>query len=174
MLIPVHGIYPKIHQKCWIAPTAVVIGDVEIGENSTIWFNTVIRGDVHSIRIGKETNIQDNCTLHATYGESSLKVGSRVTVGHQVILHGCEVKDGSLIGMGSVVMDKAVIGENCVVGAGSLVTENSKFENGYLILGSPAKAKRKLNDEELKRLQESADNYITYAGWYSGKGGKIP
>src|SRR6185369_17575044 len=119
MIIPVNGIYPKIHPSVWIAPTATIIGDVEIGERSTIWFNTVIRGDVYPIRIGKETNIQDNCTLHCTYKEVGVVLGNRVTIGHNVILHGCEVRDGSLIGMGAILMDKVVIGKHCLVGAGS-------------------------------------------------------
>jgi gamma-carbonic anhydrase len=174
MLIPVNGIYPKIHTKTWIAPTATIIGDVEIGEGSSVWFNTVIRGDVFPMRIGRETNIQDNCTLHGTHKSTGVILGNRVTIGHQVVLHGCHVGDGSLIGMGSIVMDHVKIGKHCLVGAGSLVTENSQFEEGVLIMGRPAKVKRKLTPEEIKLLEQSADNYIMYSSWYAGEGGKIP
>lgn len=174
MLIPVNGIYPKIHAKTWIAPTATIIGDVEIGEGSSIWFHTVIRGDVFAMRIGRETNIQDNCTLHGTHESVGVTLGNRVTIGHQVVLHGCEVGDGSLIGMGSVVMDHAKIGKHCLVGAGSLVTEGFQCEDGVLVMGRPAKVKRKLTEEEIKNLEQSADNYLLYSSWYERKDGQKP
>jgi carbonic anhydrase/acetyltransferase-like protein (isoleucine patch superfamily) len=158
----------------WVAPTATIIGSVEIGEKSSIWFNTVIRGDVFPMKIGRETNIQDSCVLHGTYKKCGVILGDRVTIGHQVVLHGCEVKDGSLIGMGAIIMDRAVIGKHCLVGAGSLVTEDAVFEEGSLILGRPAKVKRKLTAEELKHLEASADHYLLYTSWYTGKGEKIP
>lgn len=170
MIVSVNGNSPKIHTTAWLAPTTTIIGDVEIGEKSSIWYGTVIRGDVFKIKIGRETNIQDNCVIHAEYKKCGTTLGHRVTVGHQVILHGCEVKDGSLIGMGSIIMDKAVIGKHCLVAAGSLVTENSEFEDGVLIMGRPAKVKRKLTAEEIKHLEESADHYLLYTSWYSGKG----
>lgn len=174
MIIPVNGIYPKLHSSVWVAPTATIIGDVELGEKCSVWFNTVIRGDVFPIRIGRETNIQDACVLHCTYKKCGVVLGDRVTVGHQVILHGCEIGDGTLIGMGSVIMDNAKIGKNCLVGAGSLVTEDSVFEDGSLIMGRPAKMKRKLTPEEIKKINHSADNYMLYTTWYAGQGGKIP
>jgi carbonic anhydrase/acetyltransferase-like protein (isoleucine patch superfamily) len=174
MIIPVHGIYPKIHPSVFIAPTATIIGDVEIGEGSSVWFNTVIRGDVMPMRIGREVNIQDHCTLHGTYKKCGVMIGDRVTIGHQVILHGCEIKEASLIGMGCIIMDHVVVGRHCLMGAGSLATEESKFPEGQLILGRPAKVKRALNDEELKHLEKSAENYILYSTWYAGTGGKIP
>jgi gamma-carbonic anhydrase len=175
MIIPVNGIYPRLHSTVWVAPTATIIGDVEIGEKSSVWFNTVIRGDVFKMKVGRETNIQDSCMLHGTYNKCGVTLGDRVTVGHQVILHGCTVGDGTLIGMGAVLMDKVVIGKNCLVGAGSLVTEGSAFEEeGMLIFGRPAKAQRKLKPEELAKLQKSADNYLLYTTWYTGTEGKIP
>ncbi len=174
MIIPINGIYPKIHPTAFIAPTATIIGDVTIGENASIWYGTVIRGDVFAIKIGKETNIQDNCVLHATYKKCGLEIGDRVTVGHQVILHGCSVGSGTLIGMGSIIMDKAKVGKNSLVGAGSLITENSDFEAESLIVGRPAQVKRKLSKEELSKLGHSADNYLMYTKWYTGEGGKIP
>jgi carbonic anhydrase/acetyltransferase-like protein (isoleucine patch superfamily) len=174
MIIPVNGIYPKIHQTAWIAPTATIIGDVHIGEGCSIWFGTVIRGDVFPIRIGKQTNIQDNCVLHATYKKCGVVLGDRVTVGHQVILHGCHVGDGTLVGMGSILMDNAHVGKRSIVGAGSLVTEEARFEDETLILGRPAIAKRKVKPAELKHINHSADNYMLYTTWYAGTGGKIP
>lgn len=171
MLFPVNGIHPKIHPSVFIAPTATIIGDVEIGEGSSVWFNTVIRGDVFPIRIGRQTNIQDNCVLHCTYKKCGVVLEDRVTIGHQVILHGCRVKAGSLIGMGSIIMDNAEVGESCLVAAGTLITEESKFEKASLILGRPGQAKRKLTPEELKNLERSADNYMMYTTWYKGKGG---
>jgi gamma-carbonic anhydrase len=174
MIVPVNGIYPKLHQTVWVAPTATIIGDVEIGEKSSIWFGTVIRGDVFPMKIGREVNIQDNCTLHGTHDRCGVVLEDRVTVGHKVTLHGCHVKQGSLIGMGAIIMDLAVIGKHCLVAAGSVVTEKSQFEDGVLIMGAPAKVKRKLTAEELKNLEVSADNYLKYTGWYTGKGGRIP
>lgn len=174
MIIPVNGIYPKIHPTVWVAPTATIIGDVEIGEGSSVWFNTVIRGDVFPIKIGRETNIQDNCVLHCTYKKCGVVLGDRVTIGHQVILHGSKVGDGVLVGMGCILMDDVNVGSHSLVGAGSLVTEKSSFEEGSLIFGRPAKFKRKLEPEELSKLEHSADNYIMYTSWYAGNGGKIP
>lgn len=170
MIIPLRGKEPQVGKGSYIAPSADIIGDVQIGKNCSIWFNTTLRGDVMPIVIGDETNIQDGSTLHGTYNKCGAVIGRRVTVGHNVILHGCEIGDLCLIGMGSIVMDKAKIAERCFVGAGSLVTENSEFlEPGWLILGRPAKAKRPLNKEELKFLDQSADNYLFYKSWYQGK-----
>lgn len=166
MLISVNGIYPKLHSGVWIAPTATVTGDVEIGDNSSIWFNTVIRGDVAAIRIGRETNIQDNCILHSDH-KPGVIIGNRVSVGHLVILHGCEIQDGTLVGMGSIIMDDAVIGKNCIVAAGSLITANSRFEDGMLILGRPAKVVRKVTAEEIQRNEYRVENYMMSKSLYA-------
>lgn len=166
MLISVKGIHPKLHEGVWIAPTATVTGDVEIGENSSIWFNTVIRGDRAAIRIGRETNIQDNCILHSDE-KTGVIIGNRVSVGHLVILHGCEIQDGALVGMGSIIMDGAVIGKNCIVGAGSLITANSRFEDGMVILGRPAKAVRNVTPEEIQRNEYRAEKYMISTSWYA-------
>lgn len=146
-----------------------MIGDVEIGKKCSIWFNTVIRGDVMPIRIGEETNIQDGTVIHGTYKKCGTTIGKRVSVGHGVILHGCTIGDTSLIGMGTIIMDNAKIGSRCVVGAGSLVTEEKSFEDGWLILGRPAKAVRRLTEQELAFLDTSADNYLFYQTWYGEK-----
>lgn len=165
-IITVRGFTPKIDEGCFIAPTATIIGDVHIGKKCSIWYNVIIRGDVHSMRIGDESNIQDGTIVHGTYNKCGVNIGKRVSIGHAAIIHGTTIGDGTLIGMGSLLMDLSVIGKHCLVGAGSLVTENSKFEDGTLIFGRPAKAVRKLTDEEIKRLEQSADNYLFYSDWY--------
>lgn len=157
---------PRIHKNTFIAESADVIGNVTIGEDVNVWFGTVIRGDVHSITIGKGTNIQDNSTVHVTTDKASTTVGEYVTVGHNVILHGCTVGNYTLVGMGSIILDDAEIGEYSIVGAGSLVTKNTKIPSGVLCVGSPAKVVRQLTDEEKESLKESAEHYITLSKKY--------
>jgi len=163
---PIRGISPSIHTRAWVAETAVIVGDVQVGENSTVWYNAVLRGDVMPIRIGRETNIQDGSVVHGTYKKFGVTVGDRVTIGHSVILHGCTIGNNVLVGMGSVVMDGAEIGESSIVGAGSLVTQGSKFPPQSLILGRPAKAIRTLTEAELKHQNSIADYYLEYKKWY--------
>ena len=165
-IISVRGFTPKIHKTCFVFPNATVIGDVEIGEKSSLWSNVTIRGDVYKVLIGKETNIQDGSVIHGTYGKCGTVLGDRVTIGHLVMLHGCEIGHGTLVGMGSVIMDQVKIGANCLVGAGSLLTEGSIFPDRSLIVGRPAKVKRELTSEEVAKLELSADNYLLYSTWY--------
>jgi carbonic anhydrase/acetyltransferase-like protein (isoleucine patch superfamily) len=166
MILPLLGHTPEYGEGTYLAPSAQLIGDVRIGRNSSIWFNTVLRGDVGPIRIGDETSIQDGSIIHGSFGKAYATVGSRVTVGHAVILHGCQIEDLCLIGMGAIVMDNAVIPKRSIVGAGALVTENARFEEGWLIIGRPAKAVRLLKPEEIAFLDKSADNYLHYKTWY--------
>lgn len=166
MIRSFQGIRPTIPKSAFIEDTAVVIGDVVIGEESSVWFQAVVRGDVHYIRIGSRTNIQDLCMLHVTHDTHPLVVGDDVTVGHHVVLHGCTIKNRVLIGMGAIVMDGAVIGEDCIVGAGALVTERTIVPPRSLILGSPAKVKRPVTEQELAWIAESAQNYLAYAAQY--------
>lgn len=166
MIRTYQGIAPTIAQTAFIEETAVVIGDVVIGEDSSVWFNAVVRGDVHFIRIGSRTNVQDLSVLHVTHDTHPLVLGDEVTVGHHVVLHGCTIKDRVLIGMGAIIMDGAVIEEDCVVGAGALVTEGTVVPPKSLILGSPAKVKRPVTGQELAWIRESAQNYIEYARQY--------
>lgn len=167
------GVFPQIASSAYIHPSAQVIGDVVIGERASVWCGTVVRGDVNLIRIGSETNIQDLCTLHVSHRRpenpegAPLLIGSRVTVGHNVILHGCEIGDECLIGMGSIVMDKAVLQTHVLLGAGSLVPEGKVLESGYLYLGRPAKPLRALTDGELAHFAYSAAHYVRLAGNYS-------
>jgi len=166
MIRPFLDISPSIPTGVFIAPSADVIGDVEIEADSSVWFGTVIRGDVHFIRIGSRTNIQDLSMLHVTRKTHPLVIGDEVTVGHHVTLHGCTVKDRVLVGMGAVVLDGAVVGENSVVGAGAVVTQGMQIPPGSLAFGNPAKVKRPLKPEELSFLAESAQNYVDLAADY--------
>lgn len=160
------GKTPQIDPNVFVADGARIIGDVKIGSGSSVWFNTTLRGDVMPITIGQNTNIQDGSVLHGTFGKYACIVGNEVTIGHNVILHGCQVGDQTLVGMGSILMDGSCVPDHCVVGAGSLVTEGKIFEPYSLIVGRPAIFKRKLNDEEIKFLKQSADNYKLYQTWY--------
>ena len=166
MIRAFQGTLPVIPKSIFVEDTAVVIGDVVMGEDCSIWFHAVVRGDVNYIRIGDRTNVQDLCMLHVTHDTHPLVIGSDVTIGHHVVLHGCTVKDRVLIGMGAIIMDGAVIGEDCVVGAGALITENTIVPPRSLILGSPAKVKRAVTGKELAWIKESAQNYIQYARQY--------
>lgn len=166
MEIPCRGLKPKLSKDVFIADGAKIVGDVQIGEQSSVWFNAVLRGDVAPIKIGKKTNIQDNAVVHGTWNKAAATIGDGVTIGHTAILHGCTIGDNCLIGMGAIIMDHAKVGANSIVGAGSLVTEGSEFPEGSLILGRPAKAVRPLKKEELEFLPKSADNYMTYTSWY--------
>jgi carbonic anhydrase/acetyltransferase-like protein (isoleucine patch superfamily) len=167
MIYPLLGKTPRIGDGSFVAPSADIIGDVTIGKGCSIWYNVTLRGDVMPIVIGDETNIQDNTVLHGTYKKCGATIGSKVTVGHSVVLHGCTIGDLVLIGMGTIIMDQAKIPSRCIVGAGSLVTEDATFPEGYLILGRPAKAIRPLNEKELAFLPQSAKNYIEYKSWYA-------
>ncbi|MDX9929492.1 MAG: gamma carbonic anhydrase family protein [Bacteroidales bacterium] len=161
------GFDPKIGSDCFIADNATIIGDVIIGNECSVWFNTVIRGDVNSIRIGNRVNIQDNSVLHCTYGKTVIEIGDNVSVGHNVILHGARVGNNVLIGMGAIIMDNAVIGENSVIAAGAVVLENTVIEPGSLFGGVPARFIKKTEPgktgEMIKRI---AENYPFYSKWY--------
>jgi carbonic anhydrase/acetyltransferase-like protein (isoleucine patch superfamily) len=166
MIIAHLGRTPRLGRSTWIAPNATVIGDVELGDDVSIWFGTVVRGDVHSIRIGDGTNIQDNSVVHVTTGKHATVIGRNVTVGHGVTLHGCTVEEGALIGIGSIVLDAAVIGAGAMVGAGALVTPGTVIPPGMLAIGSPARVKRPLSGEELEYVRTSAPNYVALARQY--------
>ncbi len=160
MILPHHGKWPQIHETAWIAPSADVIGEVDIGAESSLWFQVVVRGDVNWIKIGSRTNIQDHSMLHVTRRKCPLTVGDEVTVGHRVTLHGCTIGNRVLLGMGAIVMDEAVVGDDCIIGAGALVTQRTVIPPGSLVLGSPAKVARALKPEELAFLKQSAANYV--------------
>ena len=159
-------ILPQIDSSTYVEESANIIGDVIIGEKSSIWFNSVIRGDVNYIRIGSKTNIQDSCVLHVTKDTHPLVVGNEVTVGHNVTLHGCTVKDRCLIGMGAIILDGAEVGEDSMVAAGCLVKQGMIVPPKTLVVGVPARIARPLTENEIKRIKQSAQNYIDYANSY--------
>ncbi len=158
-------ITPQLGQDVWIAPNATVIGDIRLADRASVWFNTVLRGDNDPIFIGTETNIQDNSVLHTDAG-IPMHIGDRVTVGHQVMLHGCTIGDGSLIGIGSVLLNRCQIGRQSIVGANTLIPEGKIFPDRVLIVGSPGKVIRELTDEEVARLEKSAAHYVANARRY--------
>lgn len=164
-LIPYKGITPKIHKDVFLANGVYVTGDVTIGSHSNIWFNTVIRGDVHPITIGEYTNIQDNSTVHVAYDHPAV-IGDYVTVGHGVILHACHVGNNCLIGMGAIVLSYAEIGENCIIGANSLITEHKKIPPNSLVMGSPGKVVRTVTQEEIEAIRISALRYVEESEHY--------
>ena len=159
------GVAPKIDPTAWVAPDAVVIGNVELAAGASVWFGAVLRGDGEPIRIGVNSNVQDGSVVHTDDG-FPVTLGTEVTVGHQVMLHGCTIEDGALVGIQAVVLNGAVIGRGCLVGAGALVTEGSTFEPGSLILGTPAKAVRMLKPEQIERIRYSAVHYVENAARY--------
>ncbi len=166
MILPYKGRSPRIHPTVFMVESAQIIGDVEIGELSSVWFNAVVRGDVNYIRIGKRTNIQDGCIIHVTRGTHPLHLGDDVTLGHSVTLHGCTIKNRCLIGMGAVVLDGAVVGEDAIVGAGALVLEGTVVPPRTLYVGAPARKARELTEREIKGILESAEHYIEYSDTY--------
>ena len=170
MIRPFRGKHPQIHPTAYVAESAEVIGDVEIGAESSIWPQVVIRADVERVRIGSATNIQDHSTIHVNHEHRPTIVGDGVTVGHRVVLHGCTIGDFALIGIGAIVLDGAVVGMESLVGAGSLVTPGTRSPPRTLALGSPAKPVRELRPDELERLHDSARRYIGYAKSYRDQG----
>lgn len=164
------GTTPRIAGDVFLAENATVIGDVHIGEGSSVWYGAVLRGDVHSIRIGRRTNIQDLAMVHCTYEYSPTVVGDDVTVGHGAVVHGCEVRDRCLIGMNAVVLDRAVVGPDTIVAAGAVVLEGMVLESGYLYGGVPAKKLKPLSPEQLEGLRKSAEAYGMYKEWYNEEG----
>lgn len=164
------GIFPTIHPSSFIAESANVIGNVTIGKESSVWFQTVIRGDVNFIRIGDRTNIQDGCVLHVTSGVWPLIIGDDVTAGHRVVLHGCTVKSCVLVGIGSIVLDGAVVEENSIIAAGTLVPPRFRVPSRTIVMGVPASVKRELKQEEFEHIRQSAMNYMEYSRAYRGAG----
>ncbi|MGB7921966.1 MAG: gamma carbonic anhydrase family protein [Pyrinomonadaceae bacterium] len=166
MIRPFRGTQPQIHSTAFIEESAQIIGDVHIGEQSSVWFNAVVRGDVFHIRIGNRTNIQDGTVIHVTNGTHATVLEDEVTVGHNVTLHGCHIERGCLIGMGAIVMDDAHVGAQSLVAAGSLVSPGTRIPPRSLVMGAPAKVKRPLTDEEVAGLDVYWQNYVEYTRIY--------
>lgn len=163
------GCEPDYDETNYIADTAVVIGDVTLGEHVSIWHHCTVRGDVNWIRIGEETNVQDNTVIHVTHGTAPTDIGARVTIGHGAIVHGCTIEDEVLIGMGATVLDHAVIGRHSIVGAQALVTKETEVPPRSLVLGQPAEVVRKLTEEEVASIREGAANYVRYSAVHDGR-----
>ncbi len=170
MIHPFRQITPTFPPTVFIEPSAQVIGDIVIGAYSSIWFGAVVRGDVHFIRIGARTNVQDLSVLHVTRKTHPLIVGNEVTLGHRVTLHGCTIQDRVLVGMGAIVLDAALVEEDCIIGAGALVTEGMRVPAGSLVVGVPGKVRRSLTPEEMAFLKQSAQNYVDLAQIYMQEG----
>ena len=166
MLKPFNNISPKVHETAYISDDAIIIGDVEIGENASVWFGSILRGDVNFIRIGAGTNIQDGTVIHVSSKTHSTILESDITVGHRVTLHGCYVESECLIGIGTIILDGARIGKNSLVAAGSLVTPGTQIPNGSMVMGSPAKVTRMLTEDEIAKIAESSRSYIDLSSAY--------
>jgi carbonic anhydrase/acetyltransferase-like protein (isoleucine patch superfamily) len=166
----VRGFVPQIGKNVYLAENATIIGDVAIGDDCSIWFNTVLRGDVNSIRIGNRVNIQDGSVLHTLYQKSVVEIGDDVSIGHNVVIHGAKIENGALIGMGAIVLDHAVIGEGAIVAAGSVILSGTQVEAGSIYAGVPAKFVKKVDTEQAKEInQKIAKNYLMYSGWFKDR-----
>ena len=167
VILPVKGISPQIPESCFIAPNATIVGDVIMGNDCSIWFNAVVRGDVNSIRVGNRVNIQDGVILHGTYKKTSVHIGDDVSIGHRAIVHGCTIQDKVLIGMGAIVMDNAEIGKNSIIAAGAVVTEGTKVESGTIYGGIPARKIKNIPPDLITgQIERVAKHYLTYADWF--------
>ncbi len=163
----VNGMQPRFGEDCWLADNATVVGDVEMGDQCSIWFNAVVRGDVHYIRMGNKVNIQDNATIHATYQKHPTNIGNNVSIAHNAIVHGCTIKDNVLIGMGAIVMDGCVVESNVLIAAGAVVMEGTHIESGSVYAGVPARKIKEITPELLEgQIDRIANSYVKYSGWY--------
>ena len=165
-ILPVKGIMPHYPNDCFIAPNATIVGDVQMGSECSVWFNAVLRGDVHYIRIGNKVNIQDGAVIHCTYQKAGTTIGDNVNIGHNALVHGCTVQNNVLIGMAAIVMDNALIEPFVIIAAGSVVLENTICESGYLYAGTPAKKIKPITAEQRILLEELSDRYVMYSGWF--------
>lgn len=162
-----NGISPKLGKDCFIAETATIIGQVTTGDQCSIWFNAVIRGDVHYIKLGNKVNVQDGAVIHATYKKSPTNIGNNVSIGHNALVHGCTIKDNVLIGMGAIVMDDCIVESNTIIAAGAVVTKGTHVESGSVYAGVPAKKVKDINEELISgEIDRIANNYVKYSGWY--------
>ena len=167
VILPVEGVNPKFGNNCFIAPNATVVGDVVTGDDCSVWFNAVVRGDVNSIRIGNKVNIQDGAIIHCTYQRSKTVIGNNVSIGHNAIVHGCTVHDDVLIGMGAIVMDNAEIGSNSIIAAGAVVTQNTVVESGTIYAGIPAKKVKDIDQSDFAgEIERISNNYVMYSSWF--------
>lgn len=166
-ILPVNGIMPTFGKECFIAPNATIVGDVIMGDECSIWFNAVLRGDVNSIRMGNRVNVQDNAVIHCTFEKTKAIIGNNVSIGHNAIVHGCTIEDNVLVGMGSIIMDNAVIGSNSIIAAGAVVLEGTIVEPGTIYAGVPAKKVKEISQEKIEgEINRIANNYVKYSSWF--------
>ncbi|MBN2868568.1 MAG: gamma carbonic anhydrase family protein [Flavobacteriaceae bacterium] len=164
---PVNGKSPQLPEDCYIAENATIVGDVQAGNQCSIWFNAVIRGDVHYIKMGDKVNVQDGAVIHCTYQKHPTNIGNNVSIGHNAIVHGCTIKDNVLIGMGSIVMDNCVVESNSIIAAGAVVTQNMIVESGSIYAGVPAKKVKDISEELINdEINRIANNYVKYSSWF--------
>lgn len=167
LIKPVRGINPEIGEDCFLADNATIVGEVSMGRQCSIWFNAVVRGDVHYIKMGDKVNVQDNATLHCTYQKAPLEIGNNVSIGHNAMVHGCTIHDNVLIGMGSIVMDGCVVESNSIVAAGAVVLEGTHIPSGSIFAGVPAKKVKDITEELVSgEINRIANNYVMYSGWF--------
>jgi len=167
LIKPVKGISPKFGNNCYLAENSTIVGDVVMGDNCSVWFNAVVRGDVNSIRMGNKVNVQDGAIIHCTYQKASTNIGNNVSIGHNALVHGCTLHDNVLIGMGAIVMDHCVIGSNSIIAAGAVVLEKTIVEPGSVWAGVPAKKVKDINPELQKgEIERIANNYLMYSKWF--------
>jgi carbonic anhydrase/acetyltransferase-like protein (isoleucine patch superfamily) len=167
LILPVLGVHPIIPDNCFLAPNATIVGNVVMGDDCSVWFNTVIRGDVNSIEMGNKVNVQDGACIHCTYQKTKTKIGNNVSIGHNAIVHGCTIEDNVLVGMGAIVMDNCHIGSNTIIAAGAVVLENTKVESGSIYAGVPAKKVKDISQELIKgEINRIAENYKMYSSWF--------
>ena len=163
----VRNFTPQFGQNCFLADNATLIGDILMGDECSVWFQAVVRGDVNSIRMGNRVNVQDGAVIHGTYEKAATNIGNNVSIGHRAVVHGCTIHDNVLIGMGAIVMDHTVVEENCLIGAGAIVLENSHLEAGHIYAGVPAKKIKAIPPEVFQHnIERIAKNYVMYAGWF--------
>jgi carbonic anhydrase/acetyltransferase-like protein (isoleucine patch superfamily) len=167
LILPVQGKFPELGQDCYVAENATIVGDVICGDQCSFWFNSVVRGDVNSIRMGNKVNVQDGAVIHCTYNKTIVSIGNNVSIGHNAIVHGCIIQDNVLIGMGAIVMDNAEIGSGTIIGAGALVTEGMKVEPNSVYAGVPARKIKDMSPELMQgEVERIANNYVMYASWF--------
>lgn len=166
LILPVKGVYPKIGKDCFLAENSTIVGDVTMGNNCSVWFSAVIRGDVNFIKIGDNTNIQDGAVIHCTYLKAPTIIGNNVSIGHNALVHGCILQDNVLVGMGAIVMDHAIVEEFCIIAAGAIVLENTKCESSFLYAGIPARKIKPLSEEQIALLKKLPENYKMYSNWF--------
>jgi carbonic anhydrase/acetyltransferase-like protein (isoleucine patch superfamily) len=167
LIKPVNGISPQFGDNCYLSENATIVGDVVMGDDCSVWFQAVVRGDVHYIRMGNKVNVQDGAVIHCTYKKAPTNIGNNVSIGHRAIVHGCTIHDNVLVGMGAIVMDGAVVEENVLIAAGAVVLENSRLESGHIYAGIPAKKVKALSPELFKdQIERIANNYVMYSKWF--------